>query len=142
MPQHDRYEIIILYGILDRLYPTNQLLPLDQSIEVRIPSSSISKVSLHFVAAKESSSTTTMVHCGCKKDCSTRRCRCRKEGVNCSIACHDEGHNCGNLSIVATRTERGLVRREEGIESGSEEASSGTRVLRSQRRDTTRGKDN
>jgi hypothetical protein len=42
----------------------------------------------------------TMVHCGRKKDCSTRRCKCRREEVNRSVACRGEGHNCGNLSIV------------------------------------------
>jgi hypothetical protein len=144
MPKDDRYEIITPYGILDRLYPTNQLLPLDESIEVNIPSGNVSKVSLHFVAAKESSSGTIMVHCGCKKDCSTRRCKCRKEGVHCSIACHDEGHDCGNLSTMATRTEKGLAkRRSKHKEVGSveEEGSSSSRVLRSQRRNAQEGEE-
>ena len=33
----DRYEIATPHGVLDRLYPTNQLLPLDESIEINIP---------------------------------------------------------------------------------------------------------
>ena len=100
MPKDNRYEIVTPYGILDCLYPTNQLLPLDESIEVNVPSGNLPKVSLHFVAAKENSSDATMVHCGCKKDCSSRRRKCKKEGIHCSIACHDEGHDCGNLSTV------------------------------------------
>src|SRR5947207_10418630 len=50
MPKDDRYEIVTPYGILDCLYPTNQLLPLDESIEVNVPSGNLPKVSLHFVA--------------------------------------------------------------------------------------------
>jgi hypothetical protein len=80
MPKSDRYIIATPYGILDCLYPTNQLLPLDESIEVNISLGNLPKVSLHFVAAKESSSEATMVHCGYKKNCSIRRCKCKKGG--------------------------------------------------------------
>lgn len=134
MPQHDRYEIGTPYGVLDRLYPTNQLLPLDESIEVNIPLGYLPKVTLHFVALQESSSTSTIVHCNCKKNCSTKRCKCRREGVDCSIACHEEGHDCRNLSTMATRTQKGLAKRgtrHREVSPIEREASSSTRVLRS-----------
>lgn len=91
------------------MVPVSQLLPLSLSIPLDIPTRRMKKITLAYAARQESTSTSTPVACSCKKGCKTARCQCKKNRQNCSIACHGEGIDCGNLSSLATRTEKGLV---------------------------------
>lgn len=105
----DLYEIATPHGILDRMYPVNQLLPLPPSITVEIPTRRMKKITLAHAARQESTSTSTPIACSCKKGCKTARCQCKKYKQKCSIACHEESIDCGNLSSLTTRTEKGQV---------------------------------
>ena len=91
------------------MVPVSQLLPLSLSIPLDIPTRRMKKITLAYAARQESTSTSTPVACSCKKGCKTARCQCKKNRQNCSIACHGEDIDCGNLSSLATRTEKGLV---------------------------------
>ena len=105
----DHYEIATPYGILDRLFPVKELLPLPISIPLEIPTRRMKKITLAYAACQESTSTSTPIACSCKKGCKTARCQCKKEKQKCSIACHDEGVDCGNLASLVNQTEKGLV---------------------------------
>ena len=105
----DHYKIATPYGILDRLFPVKELLPLPISILLEILTRRMKKITLAYAARQESTSTSTPIACSCKKGCKTARCQCKKEKQKCSIACHDEGVDCGNLASLVNRTEKGLV---------------------------------
>jgi hypothetical protein len=105
----DLYEIVTCHGILDRLYPVKELLPLSNSIPLEIPTGRMKKITLAYAARQESTSSSIPVACSCKKECKTARCQCKKHKQKCSIACHREDIDCGNLSSLPNRTEKGLV---------------------------------
>src|SRR6266480_4363730 len=105
----DLYEIVTPYGILNRLYPVKELLPLPNSIPLEILTKQMKKITLAYAACQESTSSSILVVCSCKKGCKTARCQCKKHKQKCSIACHEEGIDCGNLSSLANRTEKGLA---------------------------------
>ena len=65
----NRYQIITLYGILDRLYPMKDLLPLPFSIPLEIPSEQMKRITLAYVVHQESTSLAILVACLCKKEC-------------------------------------------------------------------------
>ena len=67
------------------------------------------KITLAYAARQESTFTSIPIACSCKKGCKTARYQCKKNRQNCSIACHEEGIDCGNLSSLASRTEKGLA---------------------------------
>ena len=91
------------------MYPVSQLLPLPLSIPLDIPPGRMQKITLAYAACQESTSTSTPIACSCKRGCKTARCQCKKYKQQCSVACHEEGIDCGNLSSLATRTEKGQV---------------------------------
>jgi ribosomal protein L21E len=105
----DHYQVIIPYGVLDRLLPIKSLLPLPSTIPLKIPTGRMKSITLAHAARQESTSSAIPVVCSCKKGCKNTRCQCKKHKQKCSIACHEEGINCGNLSSLATRTEKGIV---------------------------------
>ena len=105
----DLYEIVTPYGILNRLYPIKELLPLPDSIPLEIPTKRMKKITLAYAARQESTSSSILVVCSYKKGCKTTRCQCKKHKQKYSIACHEEGIDCGNLSSLANRTEKGLA---------------------------------
>lgn len=118
----DMYGIQTRYGILDRLHPTSELMPLPDIIDLGIPDPApTKKISLRYVSAQESTTAVTPVHCRCKDQktwCATRRCACIKGGVKCSVACHggksgkDNDINCPNIAAPTMRTQKELRLRE------------------------------
>ncbi len=72
------YEIQTKYGIFDRNFPTS--VPLPSTIDLGIPTPTPDqKITLHAVAARESTTDKVPVFCKCKNKrswCSTRRCAC------------------------------------------------------------------
>ena len=46
----DHYQIITTYGVLDRLYPVKDLLPLPSSIPLEIPNGQIKRITLAYAA--------------------------------------------------------------------------------------------
>ena len=61
------YSIQTKYGVLDRNYPTFELMALPDTIELGIPEPPPSKkITLHTVAAKESNTETVLLHCNVK----------------------------------------------------------------------------
>ena len=88
----DKDRIQTKYGVLERCYPTSELMPLPDTVDLDIPEPRpTQKITLHHIPAKESTFEQLEVQCGCKDQktwCSTRRCACFKEKVHCSIACH------------------------------------------------------
>ena len=118
----DTYGIQTKYGILDRLHPTSELMPLPDTIDLGIPDPApIKKISLRYVSAQESTTAVTPEHCGCKDQktwCSTCQCACIKAGVKCSVACHggksgkDNDTNCPNIAAPTMRTHKELRLRE------------------------------
>ena len=105
------YSIQTKYGVLDRNYPTSELMALLDTIELGIPEPPPSKkITLHSVAVKESTTEKVLVHCKCKDKrtwCMTRRCACVKAGVKCSVACHGgkniyDGPTYPNISSAGT----------------------------------------
>lgn len=89
----DTYSIQTKHGVLDKDYPTSELMPLPDTIELGIPEPppNKKKITLHTVAAKESTTEKVPVHCKCKDEWKwglTRRCACVKAEAKCSIACH------------------------------------------------------
>src|SRR6266480_1469569 len=105
----DRYQIITPYGVLDRLYPVKDLLPLPSSISLEISSGRMKRITLAYAVCQESTSSAIPVTCSCKKGCTSIRCQYKKHKQKYSIAYHEEGVNCGNLSSLATQTEKGIV---------------------------------
>jgi hypothetical protein len=105
----DHYQIVTSYGVLDRLFPIKDLLPLPTTISLEIPNKRMKRITLAYAARQESTSSAIPVVCSCKKGCTSIRCQCKKYKQKCSIACHEEGINCGNLSSLTTRTEKGIV---------------------------------
>jgi hypothetical protein len=105
----DYYEIATPYGVLDRLFPVKELLPLPISIPLEIPAGRMEKITLAHAACQESASTAIPVTCSCKKECKSARCQCKKYKKKCSIACHGEGIDCGNLAPLVNRTEKVLI---------------------------------
>ncbi|KAI9765297.1 MAG: hypothetical protein M1840_007496 [Geoglossum simile] len=105
----DCYQVITVYGVLDRLFPVKDLLPLPATIPLDIPSKRMKRITLAYAACQESTSSATPVTCSCKRGCTSSRCQCKKYKQKCSIACHEEGIDCGNLSSLATRTEKSIV---------------------------------
>lgn len=105
----DYYEIATPYGVLDRLFPVKELLPLPTSIPLEIPAGRMRKITLAYAARQESTSTAIPVACSCKKECKSARCQCKKHKQKCSIACHKEGMDCGNLAPLVNCTEKGLI---------------------------------
>ena len=80
------------YGILDRKFPTSELMPLPSTIDLGISTPAPDrKITLHAVAARESTTDKVPVFCKCKDKrswCSTQRCACVKADVKCGVACH------------------------------------------------------
>ena len=75
----DTYSIQTKHGVLDKDYPTSELMSLPDTIELGIPEPppNKKKITLHTVAAKESTTDKVPVHCKCKDEwtwCLTRRC--------------------------------------------------------------------
>jgi hypothetical protein len=105
----DYYEIATRHGILDRMFPVNQLLPLPPTISLEIPSRRMKKITLAHAARQESTSSTVPIACSCKKGCKSARCQCKKYKQKYSV----EGVDCGNLSSLATRIEKGQVEHKE-----------------------------
>lgn len=118
----DNYTIQTKYGILDRQYPTSQLMPLSANTDLDFSDPPVlKKITLHYAAAQESTSEKLPVHCGCSDKqswCCTRRCACFKANVDCSLACHG-GHNggdlCPNFAPAETQTQKGLKVRDTDI---------------------------
>ena len=111
----DTYVIQTKYGVLDRNCPTSELMELSNNISLDIlDPPHTQKVTLHFVAAQESTVRKVSVHCGCKDKrtwCQTRRCACAKANTECFVACHGAGNkdclsDCPNISSMEMRTQR------------------------------------
>ncbi len=91
-------------------------MPLPSTINLEIPTPAPDrKISLHAVAARESTTDKVPVFCKCKDKrswCATRRCACVKAGVKCGVAYHGGGDNdnieCPNLDIPHLRSQKGL----------------------------------
>lgn len=99
------------YGVLGCWYPTNQLLHIPVSEHYSISTdlgNQSDKISLHAVAAQQSTSDWISIACNCKKKC-TGHCRCLKNKVKYSVYCHSNEHDCGNLSSLSTQTEIALI---------------------------------
>ena len=111
VPREDRYEVETVHGVVQTLLPTTELLPVPPEIQFQLPTGPSKDVSLHYIAAQESTTDIVQTSCNCKKLCKSRRCACHNAGLQCSIACHLDDHNCQNLSSVALRTEQGLRER-------------------------------
>ena len=48
----------------------------------------------------------TIIKCGCKVNCDSKRCTCRKHGLSCSIACGEcKGTSCSNMSSIDEEVE-------------------------------------
>ena len=120
--------------------PTSELMPLPDRIELDIPEPPPSKkITLHTIAAKESTTEKVAVQCKCKDErtwCLTRRCACVKAEVKCSIACHGGknvhgGPTYPNISSAGTRGQKGLkVRnREEEAQEGQGEVNGNVKTL-------------
>lgn len=92
------------------MLPVSQLLPLPSTIPLEIPTRQMKKITLAYAARQESTSSTVPIACSCKKGSQSTRCQCKKHKQKCSIACHEEGIDCGNLSSLATRTEKGQAK--------------------------------
>ena len=86
------YEIQTKYGILNRNFPTSELMPLPSTIDLGILTPPPDrKITLHAIAASESKTDKVPVFCNCKDKrswCSTRRCACVKADVKCEMACY------------------------------------------------------
>ena len=78
--------------ILDRNFPTSELMPLPSTIDLEIPVPAPDrKITLHAIAARESTTDKVPVFCKCKDKrswCSTRRYACFKAEIKCGVACH------------------------------------------------------
>lgn len=108
------YQLQSPYGILDRWFPTNQLLRVPESEHIYVESkigNVTTKITLHGAAGMQSTSNRVSISCNCKKQCQGR-CQCLKNQVKCSIYCHSDEHDCGNLSSLITRTEIAIIDRE------------------------------
>ena len=55
-------------------------------------------LAVQWKSTTQSPSTTELVKCGCKKDCSTKRCRCKSADLPCTDLCQCE--DCGNKATV------------------------------------------
>ena len=86
------YEIQTKYGILDRNFPTSELMPLPSTIDLGILTSPPDrKITLHAIATRESTTDKVPVFCNFKEKrswCSTQRYACVKADVKCMIACY------------------------------------------------------
>ncbi len=110
------YEIQTKYGILDRNFPTSELMPLPSTIDLGIPTTAPDqKITLHAVAARESTTDKVPVFCKCKDKrswCSARKFACVKTDVKCGVACHRGGDydnaECPNLDISHLRSQKDL----------------------------------
>ena len=115
--EYNTYTILTKYGVLDRQYPTSEINPLPDNIELSIPDLPPSnKVTLHHCAAQESTAEKVPVHCNCRDQkiwCKTRRCACIKADAKCSIACYggNAEEDCPNISNMRQRTQQGHRRR-------------------------------
>ena len=134
------YSIQTKPGVLDRNYPTSELMSLPDTIELGIPEPPPSKkITLNTVLAKESTTEKVPVHCKCKDQrtwCLTRCCASVKAEVKCSIVCHDDknvhgGPTCLNISSAGTRGQKGLK-----VRNREEEAKEGQGGSKQQRKDT------
>ena len=113
-------------------------MPLPSTIDLEIPVPAPDrKITLHAVAARESTTDKVPVFCKCKDKrswCSTRRCACFKADVKCGVACHGGEENgrpdCPNIAAPTLRSQKGLRVRDR-----DEEGKSSKR----QRRGTTGG---
>ena len=103
-------------------------MPLPSTIDLEIPVPAPDrKITLHAIAARESTTDKVPVFCKCKDKrswCSTRRCACFKAEVKCGVACHEgeenSGIDCPNIAAPTLLSQKGLrVRdRDEEGESG------------------------
>lgn len=79
------------YGIIDRNFPTSELMPLPSTIDLEIPvPAPARKITLYAVAAQESTTNKVPIFCKCKDKrscCSTRRYACFKAEVKFGVAC-------------------------------------------------------
>ena len=127
-------EIQTKYGVLDRNFSTSELMPLSSTIDLGVPTpATVRKITLHAVAALESTTDKAPVFCKCKDKsswCSTRRCACVKADVKCGAACHWGGDNsnigCRNLDAPHLRRRkfcefgRGMMKENQVKDSGKE----------------------
>lgn len=108
------YEIQAKYGVLDCNFPTSELMPLPSTIDLEIPVPDLNrKITLHAVAARESTTDKVPVFCKCKDKrswCSTRRCAYLKAEVKCGVAGHggdgNGGTDCPNIASPALRSQK------------------------------------
>jgi len=114
-PHSHRYKVVTFSGTLKRLIPTKELGVVEKALwsDIIIPENT-KEVTLGLAAREASTSARVGVSCQCKGPCNTKRCRCYKESKKCSVHCHRDEHDCGNLSGLATRTEKALVERPRG----------------------------
>ena len=102
--------------MLDRNFPTSELMPLPSTIYLEIPVPALDrKITLHAIAARESTTDKVPVFYKCKNKrswCSTRKCACIKAEVKCGVACHggDEifESDCPNIAAPHLRMQKGL----------------------------------
>ncbi len=110
------YEIKTKYSILDRNFLTSELILLASTNDLGIPTSAPDqKITLHAVAACESTTDKVPFFCKCKdkwSECSTQRCAWVKTDVICGIACHwgrdNDNAEWANLDISHLRLQKSL----------------------------------
>lgn len=112
---HNGYEIQTKYGILDRNFPTFELMHLPSTINLEIPLLAPDhKITLHAVAAWESTMDKVPVVCKCRDKCSwcsVWRYAYFKAGVKCGVACYGEEDgwvNCLNIAASTLHSQKGL----------------------------------
>jgi hypothetical protein len=121
MPYKDRYKLQTIYGRIDRLMPTRELIALPKVLQDSINCNGPSgEIALSRAALEASNSDRVIISCKCKKQCNTRRCRCFKESQKCSVHCHDSAeHDCGFLSDLSVRTEVAMIEKRVTRQGGS-----------------------
>ena len=125
IPHEGRHQIQTKFGILDQLYlagELNVMSSVDQGgYKKDFLGASIKLITLHSVAAKNSTSSKVAVSCNCKKsDTPQSRCICRKNKVEYSKYSHDFRRDCGNAGSLKTGTDVMIVpKREEKSEDKS-----------------------
>ena len=122
-PRVNRYQLMSEHGLLDRHFPIAELLRVPRSAEgglgdaIPTTAAGAPQITMRALARLVSTSVAVGVSCNCRTKCQTKRCVCKKNGLECSVHCHGEDDECWNMSGLQTRTELGLVQREDGGES-------------------------
>lgn len=92
-PNDGRHFLQTQFGVLDRLYPTEELIVVPEVDQIALRSdfenAPSKRITLHAVAAKVGTSNKVAVSFSCKRTCSPKsRCKCQRQKLKYTQYCH------------------------------------------------------